>query len=46
MRGDVRRPISDLMDVTYVGAGARLIKFAYAFMSILSDYELRVDNIR
>ena len=34
------------MNVTYVGAGTRLIKFAYAIMPILSYYKVRVDNKR
>ena len=34
------------MNVTYVGADAHLIKFAYAIMPILSYYKLRDDNKR
>ena len=34
------------MNVTYVGADAHLIKFAYAIMPILNYYKLRDDNKR
>ena len=34
------------MNVTYVGADAHLIKYAYAIMPLLTYYKLRVANKR